>query len=68
MRHPAHSLKFDSEERRRAWSLAVERSFQTINQAVLDPIGLQRISKLAEEGDLIAIGIMFQYTKARMQQ
>lgn len=61
-------MSYSSIEQQRAWQLAIEWSWRTINKAAMSERGIQEISKLAEAGDLIAQGIMLQYTKARMQQ
>lgn len=61
-------MSYSSKEQQRAWQLAIEWSWKTINKAAMSERGIQDIARLAEQGDLIAQGIMFQYTKARMTQ
>lgn len=58
---------FSDDATRRAWELAIERSYRTIGKANAGSGGLQAIQKLAEGGDLIAIGIWNQFMAARLE-
>ncbi len=59
-------MSFGSKEEQRAWQLAVERSYMVCNLATIGPDGMRKIKKLAEEGNLVAIGFWNEFMAARL--
>lgn len=58
---------FDSIEQQRAWEQAVEQSYKIVNRMTVDAGGMRAIAKMAEDGDLIAQGIMNKFVEIRLK-